>query len=215
MEIPITNPHLSANLEDNSKVDDSFNQQGTTVNLGSGATYNQNCGNQREMSRMTSTLLGMGWSLLFDVVIIVSMLWGFDKISTRFSEKLENFNKQEQVAHEKSGREYKELVEKSDKTHKEMMKQAKEGTIWLLRDDIIKTIDFHEATKKITQKQYKRLKEEFQYYTSIGGNHDVKERFEDFMSEIFGTQEIKMVTFDVASDVGNTANAKNMAKVKR
>lgn len=161
MEIPITNPHLSANLEDNSKVDDSFNQQGTTVNLGSGATYNQNCGNQREMSRMTSTLLGMGWSLLFDVVIIVSMLWGFDKISTRFSEKLENFNKQEQVAHEKSGREYKELVEKSDKTHKEMMKQAKEGTIWLLRDDIIKTIDFHEATKKITQKQYKRLKEEF------------------------------------------------------
>ena len=74
-----------------------------------------------------------------------------------------------------------------------MMNKAKEGTIWLLRDDIIKTIDFHEATKKITQKQYRRIKDEFEYYSSIGGNHDVKERFEDFVAEIFGTQEIKMV----------------------
>ena len=29
-------------------------------------------------------------------------------------------------------------------------KQAKEGTIWLLRDDIIKTIEYFEATKTIT-----------------------------------------------------------------
>ena len=79
-----------------------------------------------------------------------------------------------------------------------MMKQAKEGTIWLLRDDIIKTIDFHEATKKISQKQYKRLRDEYEYYTSIGGNHDVKDRFEDFMAEIFGTGEIKMVAQDLA-----------------
>ena len=79
-----------------------------------------------------------------------------------------------------------------------MMKQAKEGTIWLLRDDIIKTIDFHEATKKISQKQYKRLRDEYEYYTSIGGNHDVKDRFEDFMAEIFGAGEIKMVAQDLA-----------------
>lgn len=74
-----------------------------------------------------------------------------------------------------------------------MMKKAKEGTIWLLRDDIIKSIDFHEATKKITPKQYKRLKDEYEYYTSIGGNHDVRDRFEEFTSKIYGTQEIKMV----------------------
>ena len=73
------------------------------------------------------------------------------------------------------------------------MKKAKEGTIWLLRDDIIKSIDFHEATKKITPKQYKRLKDEFDYYTSIGGNHDVKERFDDFTAKIYGTGEVKMV----------------------
>ncbi len=50
-----------------------------------------------------------------------------------------------------------EVIKKADVTHEEMMKQAKEGTIWLLRDDIIKTIDFHEATKTISQKQYRRL----------------------------------------------------------
>lgn len=80
-----------------------------------------------------------------------------------------------------------------------MMKQAKEGTIWLLREDIIKSIDFYEATKKITQKQYRRIKDEFEYYTSIGGNHDVKERFEDFMAEILGTGQIKMVASDIES----------------
>lgn len=89
MDIPITNPHLSANLEDNSKIDDSFKQQGTTVNFGNGATYNQNCGNQREMSRMTATLLGMGWSLIFDVVIIMAMIVGYDRISMKFYNKME------------------------------------------------------------------------------------------------------------------------------
>ena len=63
-----------------------------------------------------------------------------------------------------------------------------------MRDNNIKTIDVREATKKITQKQYKRLKDEFDYYVSIGGNHDVKERFDDFVAEIFGTGQIKMVT---------------------
>jgi hypothetical protein len=97
------------------------------------------------------------------------------KIGDKIGDKFDNFEK------------------KSEVIHQEMMKQAKEGTIWLLRDDIIKTIDFHEATKTITQKQFKRVKDEYEYYTSIGGNHDVKDRFEDFYSQIFGTGEIKMV----------------------
>lgn len=74
------------------------------------------------------------------------------------------------------------------------MKQAKEGTIWILRDDLINTINFHEATKTITMKQYRRIKDEYEYYTSIGGNHDVKERFDDFTAKIYGTQEIKMIS---------------------
>ena len=82
--------------------------------------------------------------------------------------------------------------------HDQMMKQAKEGTIWLLRDDIMKTIDFHEATLKITHKQYKRIKDEYEYYISIGGNHDVKDRYESFFAKVYGTGEIKMVPDEVA-----------------
>ena len=73
------------------------------------------------------------------------------------------------------------------------------NSLKLLREDIIKSIDFYEETKKISQKQYRRIKDEFEYYTSIGGNHDVKERFEDFMAEIFGTGQIKMVVSDIES----------------
>lgn len=51
----------------------------------------------------------------------------------------------------------------------------------------MKTIDFHEATLKITEKQYKRIKDEYDYYTSIGGNHDVKDRFDSFFIKIYGT----------------------------
>lgn len=45
----------------------------------------------------------------------------------------------------------------------------------------------------ITQKQYKRLKDEYEYYTSIGGNHDVRDRWDNFNTRLYGLGEIKMV----------------------
>lgn len=65
-----------------------------------------------------------------------------------------------------------------------MINQSKEGTIWLLRDDLIKTMDYHEVTKTISQQQYLRIKDEFNYYASIGGNHDVKGRWDKFNVKI-------------------------------
>ncbi len=38
-------------------------------------------------------------------------------------------------------------------------KEAHEGTIWLLRHEIIKDIDKYEALKKISAKDFKRLKD--------------------------------------------------------
>lgn len=185
MEIPITNPHLSANLEDNSKVDDSFKQEGTTVNLGSGATYNQNCGNQREFTRLMSTILILLISLLCDAFIVIILWMGNSNLMGKF-DKFEQSQRRMEERHN-------EVIKKADAVHADMLKKAKEGTIWLLRDDIIKTIDFHEVKKTITPKAFKRLKDEFDYYVSIGGNHDVKERFDDFTTKIYGTQEVKMV----------------------
>ena len=85
---------------------------------------------------------------------------------------------------EENNNKWQQIIRQSDEKHEEMMKQAKEGTIWILRDDIIKTIDFHEATKTVSQKQYRRIKDEFDYYSSIGGNHDVKDAWDRFNVKI-------------------------------
>lgn len=97
MEIPITNPHLSANLEDSSKVDDSFKQEGTTVNLGSGATYNQNCGNQREFTRLMSTALILLISLICDAFIFAFIYFGNNAIIDKF----DKFERNAEKTHER------------------------------------------------------------------------------------------------------------------
>ena len=192
MEIPITNPHLSAEMTDNSKTDESITTSGTTVNVGPGGVIQQHCGNQkgeREFTRIMSTFLILLISLICDAFLGLIIWQG----QSNTMSKLDAFGKITHENQEKLQKQYQEFTEKSSETHRDMMKQAKEGTIWLLRDDIIKTIDYHEAKKSITPKQYKRLRDEFDYYTEIGGNHDVKERFDDFTAKIYGTQEVKMV----------------------
>ena len=57
----------------------------------------------------------------------------------------------------------------------------------------MKSIDFFETTKMISSKQYKRLKDEYDYYISIGGNHDVKERYDDFCTKLLVTRVIKII----------------------
>ena len=183
----ITNPSVSASLSDSSRNDDSFTQSETTINIGQGATYNQNCGNGRELTRRRSM-----WT-----TIIVSLACDIGIISALFCLHRQDVTKVEDVERN-TAVQIANAINEQTHVHDQMMKQAKEGTIWLLRDDIMKTIDFYEATLKITHKQYKRIKDEYEYYISIGGNHDVKERFEDFLAKIYGTGEIKMVPDDAA-----------------
>lgn len=82
----------------------------------------------------------------------------------------------------------KEMKVASDK----VVSESKEGTIWILRRDILNSIDFYEAKKEITSKDYKRIKDQFGYYKSLGGNHDVEGRFDEFTAKIYGTAEVKM-----------------------
>jgi hypothetical protein len=128
----------------------------------------------------------IAWSLICDVTIACMLFYLHWKNADRTA-----------AVERITSAEISKFVNESANTHDRMMKQAKEGTIWLLRDDLLKTIDFYEATLKITQKQYKRIKDEYEYYTSIGGNHDVKDRFDSFFIKIYGTGEIKMVPDDV------------------
>ena len=183
----ITNPSVSASLSDSSRNDDSFTQSETTINIGQGATYNQNCGNGRELTRRRSMWTTIIVSLACDIGIICALFCLHRQDVT----KVEDVERNTAVQIEKA-------INAQALVHDQMMKQAKEGTIWLLRDDIMKTIDFYDATLKITHKQFKRIKDEYEYYISIGGNHDVKDRFEDFLAKIYGTGEIKMVPDDAA-----------------
>lgn len=170
-------------------------------------THSGNQKTEDKFTRIMSTFLILFISLICDAFILF-FLWQGQKYTQRsLAEQqkniIEKFDKFEQNAQETHQRleaaqkrqeeRHEEVIRKADATHADMMKKSKEGTIWLLRDDIIKSIDFHEATKKITPKQFKRLKDEYEYYTSIGGNHDVRDRFEEFTAKIYGTQEIKMV----------------------
>ena len=126
-------------------------------------------------------------SVMCDIGIIGALFWLHWQNVTR-AEDVER-NTAVQIAN---------AINEQTHVHDRMMKQAKEGTIWLLRDDIMKTIDFYEATLKITHKQFKRIKDEYEYYISIGGNHDVKDRYESFFAKVYGTGEIKMVPDEVA-----------------
>ena len=200
VEIPVTNPHLSASAEmtDNSKTDESIQTSHTTVNVGPGGTIQQHCGNQKgekEFTRIMSTFLILFISLICDAFICVLIWQGQSNMKNSIIQKFDTFEKNAQVTHQRLESQqqrmeerHNEVIEQADATHKEMMKKAKEGTIWLLRDDIIKTIDFHEATKRITQQQYRRIKDEFGYYTSIGGNHDVKDRWDAFNVKILSNE---------------------------
>lgn len=188
MDIPI-NPTIDTQIEDNSTIDESFNQQAQTINIGAGATYNQNCGNKKEMTREFSTFITITVSAIICIFCICGL--GYYQKSL-----VNDFKNEAKFTHELMQNEYQKLIRDSNAAHDEILQKAKEGTIWLLRDDILKTIDLHNQTKIITKKQYKCLKDEFDYYKSIGGNHDVEEKFNDFTYKILGIGEIKMINSD-------------------
>lgn len=180
MEISNPNLNVSASLSDSSKNDDSFSQSKTTVNIGSGATYNQNCGNSKEMSRRQSMWTTIILSFICDLFVIFFIVVEHDMTA----DKLAAVQNEAAKSYTATNARIAQALRESDDRHEEMMRQAKDGTIWLLRDDIVKTIDFHETIKTITKKQYRRIKDEFDYYTSIGGNHDVKDRWDSFNVKI-------------------------------
>lgn len=195
MDIPI-NPTIDTQVEDNSTNDESFH--GNTINLNEGSTFIQNSGNKKEMTREFSTFIIIAISAIICIFCICGL--GYYQKSL-----VNDFKRESKITHDLMQDEYQKLIKESNAAHDEILCKAKEGTIWLLRDDILKTIDLHSQTKIITKKQYKCLKDEFDYYKLIGGNHDVEEKFNDFTYKILGTGEIKMITIEqLKTQIKNT-----------
>ena len=71
MSIPIPTPHLSTNVNDHSKVDDSINQDGgVTINASGNATINSNSGNNHERKPGVSALFQvLAVSVFCDIAI--------------------------------------------------------------------------------------------------------------------------------------------------
>lgn len=194
MNIPSINPHLDIN--DQSQVDESIKQSDSPIyNTG---TINQNCGNQREMSRFTSSLLGIIVPTICDVLIIIVMFFGFQSISDNFSTKLEKMDAVANMTHNDIRRESKTeadtFITETKNEMSQIIKESRISNIWIIRHDILRTIDLHTTMKSITEEQYNFLLEEYNHYKEIGGNHDVTSKFNSFTSKIFGTGEIKMTT---------------------
>lgn len=105
VEIPVTNPHLSANAEmtDNSKTDESINTSGTTVNVGPGGSILQHCGNQKEdkFTRIMSTFLILFISLICDAFICVLIWQGQSNMRNSIIQKFDVFEKNAQVTHQR------------------------------------------------------------------------------------------------------------------
>ena len=110
---------------------------------------------------------------------------------TEFKQEQEKSRKEFKDEQEKSRKEFREIqvslenkLKEFHKEYKGIEAQSKEGSIWILRQDMFKSMDYHEATKTITAKQYKTLKDEFEYYKTLGGNHDVQYRWDMFNAKM-------------------------------
>lgn len=184
-------PQLNADIADHSCVDDSIKQDGVTINASGHATINSNSGNGRANKVGVSELAKV---LLVSIVcdaILCWFLWSGHASTMRkletFSDGSQRVDKMMEVFAQEQRRldeQHRDWVEKSKREHEEMLRQAKEGNIWIIRYDIMRTIDLFEVKGQMTAREYTRLKDEYQYYKSIGGNHDVQERFDSFTARI-------------------------------
>jgi len=161
----INNPTANLNLNDQSKIDDSIKQEGVTIHADNGSVVNTNSGNGRTggLTRMWAMLITICFSLTCDF-ILGYVIWNGQQAYRR---EFQSETRRLEV-------------------------QSREGSQWILRQDMLKAMEHHEATKQITEKQYKALRDEFDYYTSIGGNHDAKERLNAFTAKIL-SGDVKVV----------------------
>lgn len=200
------NIDAASNIDDHSQNDDSIRQDGVTIQAGPGSTINANSGNgvQHRSTKkgiVSALFQVLTVSIICDILICALVVWtsqsrenSADDAARRRHEQVQTQLQSISDAYTQHAKDAQKIMDELKESNIKAVEQAKEGVIWILRRDILHSIDYHETSHKITYKQYRRLKDQFDYYTQIGGNHDVKERFENFSIKIFGTKDIEMLS---------------------
>lgn len=91
------------------------------------------------------------WSLLCDL-FVCGFLWMHGNMN---KQELDDKIDKVETQIEKITKTTEQAIEESKKATSE----SKEGTIWILRRDILNSIDFYESKGEVSQKQYKRIKD--------------------------------------------------------
>lgn len=119
----INQPKLTANMSDEVKTDDSFKQEGTTIHLEGGSSYIQNSANEKHMKPSGALFKVLFVSILCDILLG----WFMFTVTSRGMDKVDA------------------QVEIHRQETDKMLKQAREGNIWLIRYDLNRTMDLYEA----------------------------------------------------------------------
>lgn len=218
MDLPDVKPEFkvsaSMDLADQSKVDGSMRQEApVTINAGAGSTINANSGNETGgghhgllFSQVLASLRLIGVLGLFTFVSYLYVQHLTDNANLQHRGivgQIEKFSNDTQDSITSLRRDLDEvkasteeqirLVESNQLENVRIVaKKSYDGTIWVLRRDLLTAMDYYTNLGKITPRQYELIGEQFRYYRSIGGNHGVEARYEEFRKKVVDTNEIRM-----------------------
>lgn len=165
-------PNISAS--DQSTNDESMHQEGVTINASNGSIVNANSGNGQGRARSMKALVFMA---------AVLYLVGLGAVACQVKSigaRMDYNNTYQQKNIERLDIQIRDL----DTNIKSELKKAHEGNIWLLRHDLLKSIELFEAKGEITENVFHALQDEYKHYRAIGGNYDVEERWSDFKYKV-------------------------------
>ena len=192
-------PTLTANLKDQSRIDDSTKQESVVINASDSATINNNSGNERARhnSSFTQYIIAS-----FGVVMVGLITWLL--ISTisdnqRFIDRLSSIPSEvSTVKSEVSTVKSEVSIVKHDtiQMKDDWKKDAnvnRECLTWIISNSIHRKIEECEKRGYTTASAYKWMKKEYDYYTNtLKGNHGVQEKMAELEGKIL-SGEVKVL----------------------
>ena len=185
-------PTLTANLKDQSRIDDSTKQESVVINASDSATINNNSGNERARhnSSFTQYIIAS-----FGVVMVGLIAWLL--ISTisdnqRFIDRLSSIPSEVSTVKSEVSIVKHDTIQMKDDWKKDA-NVNRECLTWIISNSIHRKIEECEKRGYTTASAYKWMKKEYDYYTNtLKGNHGVQEKMAELEGKIL-SGEVKVL----------------------